>query len=151
MSTRSLIGIVEPDGSVKAIYCHFDGYVEYVGDMLNRHYNSEEKCRQLLELGDLSSLRERIAPKPGERHNFDNPAGDVTVAYHRDRGERLSPPKEFDSKKQMAKEGNDRFCAEFCYVWENGAWHVALTGSQFNGFHPVADVLEEIAAKEVSE
>lgn len=151
MSTRSLIGIVEPDGSVKAIYCHFDGYVEYVGEMLVNYYNSEEKCRQLLELGDLSSLRQRIAPELGERHHYDKPASDVTVAYHRDRGEELNPPKEFDSKKQMAKEGDERFWAEFCYVWENGAWHVALTGSLFDGFRPVADVLEEIAAKEVAE
>jgi len=36
MSTRSNIGIVNGDGSVKAIYCHFDGYPAYVGRILLR-------------------------------------------------------------------------------------------------------------------
>ena len=143
MSTRSLIGIVEPDGSVRSIYCHFDGYVAYVGRMLNIHYNSEEMARQLIALGDLSSLRERIAPNPGEAHSFDNPLDDVTIAYHRDRGEEFIPARKYESKEAMAKKGWNHCWAEYCYVWENGAWHVAETREQYNGFRPVADVIAE--------
>lgn len=150
MSTRSLIGIVEPDGSVNAIYCHYDGYVEYVGKVLNHCYSSECMSRKLLALGDISSLGERVAPNPGEKHSFEEPAEDVTVAYHRDRGEKLHPPHEFDSKEQMAKNAYDRFCAEFCYVWETGAWHVSETGRWFRGFRPVSDILAEIEANGVS-
>ena len=152
MSTRSLIGIAAPDGSVRAVYCHFDGYIEGVGATLLRHYNSEEKARELLDLGDLSSLGERIAPAPGEDHSFDHPVDDVTVAYHRDRGEKLSPAKLFESKVKMAKEGEGRFWAEYCYVWENGEWQVAMTMKPV--YMPVADALDKIAAakeKEVEE
>ncbi len=34
MATRSNIGIVNEDGSITGIYCHYDGYPEYVGKML---------------------------------------------------------------------------------------------------------------------
>ena len=56
MSTRSFIGIKENNGTIKAIYCHHDGYVSYVGAILNRYYVDSEKVEQLMELGDLSVL-----------------------------------------------------------------------------------------------
>lgn len=30
MSTRSVIGVVDADGSVKAVYCHFNGYPSHM-------------------------------------------------------------------------------------------------------------------------
>lgn len=56
MSTRSFIGIKEQDGTIKAIYCHHDGYVSYVGAILNRYYADSEKVEKLMEVGDLSVL-----------------------------------------------------------------------------------------------
>ncbi len=88
MSTRSHIGIKNQDGSITSIYCHSDGYPDYVGAVLQEHYTTEAKVRELLALGDLSSLGERVAPEPGEAHSFDAPAKGVTVAYGRDRGEK---------------------------------------------------------------
>lgn len=148
MSTRSLIGVAEQNGTVKAIYCHFDGYVEYVGKVLNAHYNSEALARQLLALGDLSSLDERIAPAPGEKHSFENPAKGVTVAYHRDRGEKFHPAQEYASVEELATSGASDVWAEYCYVWKDGAWHVSPAGSRFYGTRPVADVLAEIEKQE---
>lgn len=56
MSTRSRIGIQEQDGTITSIYCHFDGYLKYVGHILRNHYTTEEKTRKLIVLGDMSSL-----------------------------------------------------------------------------------------------
>ena len=56
MSTRSRIGLVLPDGKVKSVYCHFDGYPEGVGKKLNQYYTNKEDIEALLELGDLSIL-----------------------------------------------------------------------------------------------
>ena len=56
MSTRSNIGILNEDGTVNYIYCHFDGYLEHNGDILNEHYTTESKVRMLIGLGDLSML-----------------------------------------------------------------------------------------------
>lgn len=87
MSTRCYIGIKNSDGSVDAIYCHHDGYFSYMGNMLMENYKDEKKVRELIALGDVSSVGERIYPTEGSGHSFENPERGVTVAYHRDRGE----------------------------------------------------------------
>jgi hypothetical protein len=72
MSTRSRIAIEKQNGTVKSIYCHFDGYLSNNGEKLQNHYSTKEQLEQLIELGDISSLG-------------DTP--ETTVAYYRDRGE----------------------------------------------------------------
>ena len=83
MSTRSNIGILEPNGSVTYIYCHWDGYVSHHGPILRDHYKTEEKVRALIALGSISSLGEEL----GEKHDFNGPRNGVCTAYGRDRGE----------------------------------------------------------------
>lgn len=83
MGTRSRIGVLEPDGTVTSIYCHWDGYLSHHGPMLRDHYETEEKVRALVALGDISSLGATI----GEKHVFGGPSGDACTAYGRDRGE----------------------------------------------------------------
>ena len=75
MSTRSNIGILNEDGTVDYIYCHFDGYLDHNGRILNEHYNTEEKVRELILLGDMRALVENI---------------EHSIFYHRDRGEKLN-------------------------------------------------------------
>lgn len=65
MSTRSLIGKLNPNNTVDFIYCHWDGYPDYNGKILNEHYTSPSKVDELLALGDLSVLGEVI----GEQHD----------------------------------------------------------------------------------
>jgi hypothetical protein len=84
MAIRSRIGIVNNDGSIESIYCHFDGYISNNGRLLAAHYTTEEKVRELIDLGDLSSLGAEI----GEQHDFENPGSrDWCRAYRRDRAE----------------------------------------------------------------
>lgn len=88
MSTHAAIAYT--DGvHCSAIYLHSDGYLSYAGAMLLQSYNTKEKAKALIALGDLSLLKERLAPNAGERHSFDQKAPDITVAYCRDRGEPL--------------------------------------------------------------
>ena len=56
MSTRSMIAVQDADGACYAIYCHFDGYVSHRGDMLVRHFNSDEKAADLVNEGELRSI-----------------------------------------------------------------------------------------------
>ena len=56
MSTRCMIGIKSADGTVQAVYCHHDGYLNGVGRVLLAYYRDERKIRQLMELGNISSL-----------------------------------------------------------------------------------------------
>ena len=85
MATRSNIGILNEDGTVDYIYCHFDGYLEYNGSILNKHYTTEEQVRKLIALGDMSSLGEKL----GEKQDFNGPRvnKDWCLVYGRDRGE----------------------------------------------------------------
>lgn len=83
MGTRSTIALEYADGTVGQVYCHWDGYLEHNGMILYKHYSDPFKVRELLDLGDLSSLGERI----GSQHAFDKaPEGECTF-YKRDRKE----------------------------------------------------------------
>ena len=90
MATRSRIAIEDQDGTVRSIYCHWDGYPEYNGVVLKKNYQTQEKVEELIALGSISTLMPLVAPPEGATHTFDNPLNTVTVAYHRDRGEELS-------------------------------------------------------------
>lgn len=60
MATRSTIGIRQADGTIKAIYCHWDGYPAGVGAGLSQNYNSKEQAEALIALGGFSSLMETL-------------------------------------------------------------------------------------------
>jgi hypothetical protein len=62
MSTNSRIGILEPDGSVTSIYCHWDGYPDHNGRILLYYYEDEAKIRTLLAQGDRSCLGQEPDP-----------------------------------------------------------------------------------------
>lgn len=69
-------------------FCKYDGDLADNGRILSKYYTTPERVDQLLELGDIYALGERLSEseKPGE---------DVTIAYARDRGEELCPAKEY--------------------------------------------------------
>lgn len=60
MATRSTIAIQEEDSTIRAIYCHWDGYPEGVGATLAEYYNSKEEAEALINLGGFSALHETL-------------------------------------------------------------------------------------------
>lgn len=59
MATRSRIGIQNPDGSILSCYCHNDGYIDAphgVGHHLATYFQTPEKARALIDMGDRSTL-----------------------------------------------------------------------------------------------
>ncbi len=88
MATSSTIWIKTEKG-FRGIYCHFDGYNSGVGEMLRTHYTDKSKIENLINLGSLSYLEPKFEIPAGISHSFNHPAKDITVAYHRDRGEDL--------------------------------------------------------------
>jgi hypothetical protein len=103
MATRSTIAIEYADGTVGQIYCHWDGYLAYNGKLLSEHYSDPFKLRDLIDLGDLSSLK----PEIGEAHPFgyhgtdmssedyEAKFGNMCTFYGRDRGETGTAAKTF--------------------------------------------------------
>lgn len=89
MSTRSYICVEQPNGTIKGIFCHSDGYLTYNGAMLVDHYNKREKVEELISLGNLYCLEPKLHPNPKKPHSFDyrERQKNVCVFYTRDRGE----------------------------------------------------------------
>jgi hypothetical protein len=119
---------------VKSIYCHWDGYLEGVGEILLKQYDSA-RANHLVALGDLSSLRANI----GEKHafsQFEVPAEeveafkalteDMCTFYGRDRGEKGV---EFKVAQTFAEflEQCDNCGAEYYYIMRDGTWYCGDT------------------------
>ena len=120
MSTRGLIGIKEGD-KYRVIYNHSDSYPEYLGKMLKKHYNTEEKAKELVGLGDVSYVAKEI----GFKHNFDKAYKehpDWTLAYGRDRNETWTKPKEYKDLNEIYNHA-DHDGAEYVYLFRDGKWH----------------------------
>lgn len=109
MATRSRIGIENEDGTVSSVYCHWDGYPDNNGKILLSNYTDREKAEELIALGSISSLGKSIAPNPGLNHSFKEPQDDVTVAYHRDRGEDLDVGRIDASLEEFEKGDNEEY------------------------------------------
>ena len=118
MATRSNIGIVNQDGSITGIYCHYDGYPEYVGKILLNHYNDVGIINKLMELGDLSSLGEHLY---AAGHTWAVPIEGVCVAYGRDRGEKGVESRVFKSIEQYNRNA-DNSGVNYQYLFEDGIW-----------------------------
>ena len=130
MGTRSMIAIENPNSkAVKAIYCHWDGYLEHNGAILNEHYATSPKVNNLIALGDLSSLRQEI----GEKHAFstldlktqeekdahDLAHADSCTFYTRDRGE--DAPYKFFADAKAALDYYDGSWCEYFYLFRYDA------------------------------
>lgn len=112
MSTRSTIGIRrKADNSVKKIYCHWDGYIEWNGAILQKYYNTAEKVEKLLALGNLSILGPEIGPDDPKAWDINTESDHRLCRTYTSRGEPLA----FADEHQME---------EYNYLFDEseGAW-----------------------------
>ena len=126
MGTRSRIGVMHGD-KVKSVYCHWDGYPEHNGFILQNFYDSV-KANKLVSMGNLSSLGAEI----GEAHDFhDNTDADDykdtrCTFYGRDRGETGVAAKKFKDYEDYV--ANHQY-EEYEYILRNvngtATWFVA--------------------------
>jgi len=152
MATRSRIGVMH--GTIcKSVYCHWDGYPEHNGAMLQKHYNNSVKANHLVALGDISGLGSEI----GEKHPFsqlDLPEdqrvdySSWTTFYGRDREEENTEFKISTTFADFLEECKN--CgAEYYYIMENGKWYF---GSMYGKFDQrlvlLSEALESIEAED---
>ena len=132
MATRSRIGVMLDDGTIKQVYCHWDGYVGGVGLTLIENYDSIELAKELINLGDISSLGFKISTD--EPHSFNNPVNGVTVFYGRDRGDAGTQPFILSMDEWMSVAYSS--CIDFYYLYSGGQWWV-YDFSEQNGWQNV--------------
>ena len=143
MGTRSAIAMKTEDG-IRSIYCHWDGYVDHNGRILKEFYSTDDKVQALLDLGDLSSLRQEI----GEPHTFDRhqaePELDMfdnwCLAYGRDRGETDVGSKTYETIGEWV-EKLDMGC-EYYYLFDGNDWLVHKYDNMDDNGFPIFDFLE---------
>jgi len=130
MATRSAIGIKLSDSIIMAAYCHWDGYLQGVGQTLLDNYKTPQDIANLLSLGDMSSLGSSI----GRKHSFSQFEGDRasydeaeregwTTYYGRDRDESDCGPMLFTNETEFRTEYDNRG-AEYFYLFQNNEWTV---------------------------
>ena len=137
MGTRSRVAVMH--GSVcKSVYCHYDGYLSYTGEILNEHYNSV-LANELISRGDNSGVKETPAD----------------MNFYRERGEE-------DVEWQVAHtfeeflEQVENCGAEYYYIMSNEVWYAGCvyetTGLVKNGLVALSDALAaETIARLVAE
>jgi hypothetical protein len=135
MSTRSAIGI-KHGLRIKAIYCHFDGYLGHVGLALNTYYQDSIKVNKLISMGDMSGIGADI----GEEHDFDqrkdyldDGIASVCTFYKRDRAEEGVEFKSFDDEAAFMDYYDGCGC-EYYYLYDHGVWYV---NAYRRGFEPL--------------
>ena len=107
MATRSNIGAKQADGTIKAIYCHWDGYPAHVGATLSEHYNTAEKVEALLNLGDISTLEQTIEDTQANAYSM--------------RGDHDTKARTFTSEAEWREYAVAQW-AEYIYLFE-GEWN----------------------------
>jgi len=103
MGTRSTIALEFADGTVEQVYCHWDGYLAHNGQILQKHYINPFVLRDLIDLGDISSLKPTVGTKHAFSHfdtemdqkEYSEKYGEMTTFYGRDRGETGANKKSF--------------------------------------------------------
>jgi hypothetical protein len=148
MATRSTIALEFADDTVGQVYCHWDGYLSHNGTILLENYSDPFKLRDLIDLGDLSTLRTQI----GIKHPFSmfeakmtqdeyaNLYRDMCTFYGRDRNESDTQAKYFDNFEDYAANHQTE---EYEYILrKDGQWYV----DQGNGFELLSEVLVKEAA-----
>ena len=131
MGTRSRIGVMHGD-KLKSVYCHWDGYLQHNGLILQNHYDSA-KANHLVSLGYISSLREEI----GVEHPFSmfdvtpnlsqdeyyEKYGKMTTFYGRDRKETDT---DFTVDQTFEEFLSKDYDYEYYYIMRDGVWYVGV-------------------------
>ena len=157
MGTRSRIGVMHGD-VCKSVYCHWDGYLDHNGRILQEHYDSA-RANHLVAMGDISSLGAKIGDAhPFSKFEINNESPDFaklmatheqaeaegwTTFYGRDRGEQGT---EFKSAMTFADfmVQVENCGAEYYYIMKDGVWYTGCPG-EGDALMPLADVLTPVA------
>lgn len=141
MSTHSMIFLQMGEDKYRGTYCHMDGYPVYVGVLLYTFYDTPEKIKELLSLGELSSLGARIGTavdfqKRWVSKEYYNQTRGQCIAYHRDRGDPMVMPCLVKRKEELDRE-------EYNYAFVNGKWWLITSSVHM----PLVQVIASIVAR----
>jgi len=131
MGTRSRVAVMHGD-VCKSVYCHYDGYLDYTGRILQSHYDST-LANELIALGDNSGVKETVAEM-----NFYSDRGEEDVSW-----QVAHSFEEFLEQVQGC-------CGEYYYVMRDGVWYAGAVyeteGLIKNGLVALKDAMTALEA-----
>jgi hypothetical protein len=146
-----MIGVENVDGTITAIYCHWDGDIKTNGRLLAAHWTEPVKIAALMDLGNLSSL----GPEIGEKHEPHPYRNDVCTTYARDwgRGDYEGDLEVWSRTYQDRKAfgdvkdniGRRLGSIEFYYLHSKGEWLVRPCGKE--EYEKLSDALAKLGIK----
>ena len=133
MGTRSRVAVMHGD-VCKSVYCHYDGYLDYTGRILQEHYDST-KANLLVALGDNSGVKETVEE----------------MRFYKDRGETNVDFQTAHSFREFLDQVQACF-AEYYYVMRDGEWYAGCVyetqGLIKGGLVPLEQALEALKVAE---
>lgn len=128
MGTRSRVAVMHGD-VCKSVYCHYDGYLEYTGQILNDFYGSVE-ANELIARGDNSGVQKTLAE----------------MNFYSDRGEEDVSWQVAHTFEEFLEQVENCF-AEYYYVMRDGEWYAgavyAVPGLIKGGLVPLKEALAQ--------
>lgn len=109
------IAVLTKDKKILSIYCHQCGEVMGTGKILYTYYNSEKKARDLINLGSVYEVRNRVETESGEPVDEET---NVTISYYRDLRDNsivISKYKDYTEYVQMLKDGR---LFDYAYIFD---------------------------------
>ena len=128
MATRALIGFIDDDRNLVATYNHYDGYPDYLGKVLDRHFNSDDKAKEVANVGYISSI--------------DMDTGDIDSKYKESPEMEMLDGDPYEAGLQIGSLV-DQFGGDYGYVWFKGKWHMVKNAGIANMAKALEDKLED--------
>jgi hypothetical protein len=133
MGTRSRVAVMHGD-VCKSVYCHYDGYLDYTGRILQEHYDSI-RANELVARGDNSGVKETI-----DEMNFYSDRGEEDVSW------------QVAHSFEEFLEQVESCWAEYYYVMRDGVWYAGCVyetqGLIKGGLVPLEQALKALAVAE---
>ena len=134
MATRSTIAYQDPTTKeYHSVYCHWDGYVSFNGEILEKVYSNLELVKKLISKGDISTLL---------NNREADGALNAPLHYHLWRNEDwdIVQPTVTGDLESLFKLANNRW-AEYLYVFIDGKW---LYSDTLNNAYSLQSLTDEV-------
>lgn len=114
MATRSAIAVQSGD-SLRAVYCHWDGYPSHQLPILTNRYNNTKLAAALIAPGDISSLE---TAEDWQRQ----PLPQSRPLYYYERGDANVSPRSFASLADLKQWADGCNCEHVYYYQPRKGW-----------------------------
>lgn len=129
MSTKAAIGIENDDGTITGIYCYYDGYLEGLGRILDRHYQDEATVRMLIEGGNIKYIGDNFW---------------ATEFYIRDNNELNHKPQTLTGIDDFERY---YYKIPYFYLFSKNKWLCRQDGDELLNYYNLSHAIELIKAR----